>query len=63
MHVLCFVFLTSNPQARRPNPGCSRTGSISADNGRVLSIPELLGGNISYPGPLHLVRVFTFVFF
>lgn len=62
VHVFCFIFLMSNPQARRPNPGCNGTGSILDYNACVLKIPELLGGKISYPWPLHLFSTFTYVF-
>lgn len=62
VHVFCFIFLMSNPQARRPNPGCNGTGSILDYNTCVLKIPELLGGKISYPWPLHLFSTFTYIF-
>ena len=62
VYVFCFIFLMSNPQARRSNPGCNGTDSILDYNGWVLRIPELLGGKISYPWPLHLFSAFTRIF-
>lgn len=52
----------SNPQARRPNPGSNGTGGILDDNGYIRRIPELRGGNMSYPRPLHLFGAFTYIF-
>lgn len=47
MHVFCFIFLLSNPQARRPNPDCNRTGNILDDNGCILRTPELWVGRLA----------------
>lgn len=62
VHVFCFIFLMSNPQARTPNPVCNGTGSILDYNVCVLRIPELLGGKISYPWLLHLFSACTYIF-